>query len=692
MELFRLLGTIAIDNSGANNAIDDTTDKAEKSESRMAAAFKKIGTAVATAFAVDKIVDFGKVCVETAASVKAANSQFEQTFGELQNQATAAIDRVAESSNILDTRLRGVGTSIFAFAKTTGMESADALGMMERALKVTADSAAYYDRSLEETSESLKSFLKGNYENDSALGLSCTEVTRNTAAMKLYGKEFKELSESQKQLTLLRMVEEANELSGALDQASREGTGWENVTGNMKEAWKQFQAVIGAPILQRLVPVVMNVTDKIMELTSSLGEKLEPAFLKFDDVTSDIGEFWREVLQPAIEEVGTALGNVWNALQPVFDIFSNLLPPVEPFDLFRQACWLVEDALEWVAAKLNIFSDWITNNQSLFAGAADLIGNAFSVFKEICQEAHDAYYGIMQPIWDAMNYAVGLLADYFAEKMPEIQAFVQEAVVGIQDTWENHLKPAFEAIGNFLNTYLKPAFEFVFETIIKPLVDNTFGFIVRLWNGTLKPVLQGIGDFLTGVFTGDWDKALNGIGKIADGILTGIASAFMSCMDLARDAVTNGINFIKNKFNFSWSLPDLKMPHFWVSGDFSLNPLSVPSFGIDWYAKAMDDPMIMDSPTAFGINSLGQLMAGGEAGSEVVSGTDTLMNMISEAVAAKNARLEELLAKLLAFIMEYLPQIANMKLVTDTGALIGELAPGMDEALGILSDRNRRSG
>lgn len=209
----------------------------------MTAAFKKIGKAVATYFAVDKIVAFGKACIETAANVKAANSQFEQTFGTMQDKASAAMKSVAEESGILQTRLQGVGTSIYAFAKTTGMDSAQALTLMQDALKVTADSAAYYDRSLEDTAESLKSFLKGNYENDAALGLSCTETTRNTAANKLYGKSFKDLSEAQKQLTLLQMVKDANELSGAMGQAAREADGWENVTGNLKESWKQFQAV-----------------------------------------------------------------------------------------------------------------------------------------------------------------------------------------------------------------------------------------------------------------------------------------------------------------------------------------------------------------------------------------------------------------------------------------------------------------
>lgn len=83
----------------------------------------------------------------------------------------------------------------------------------------------------------MKSFLKGNYENDSALGLSCTETTRNAAANALYGKSFNELSESQKQLTLLQMVEDANKASGALGQAARESDTWTNQTGNLKQAF-----------------------------------------------------------------------------------------------------------------------------------------------------------------------------------------------------------------------------------------------------------------------------------------------------------------------------------------------------------------------------------------------------------------------------------------------------------------------
>ena len=266
-----------------NNSLNDTaasvSEVAERSQNTSSViggtltnAVKKLGAVIASAFAVRQIVRFTRSCVEAAASVKALNAQIAQTFNVLEENARAAISDVAAQSGILETRLQGAGSQMYAFAKASGMDSVTALTMMKEALQVTADSAAFYDRSLEDTAESLRSFLKGNYANDAALGISCTETTRNTAANKLYGKSFRELSEAQKQLTLLQMVKDANELSGAMGQAAREADGWENVTGNLREAWKQFKAAIGTPLLQALIPIIKSITDNITRLTAAVKE------------------------------------------------------------------------------------------------------------------------------------------------------------------------------------------------------------------------------------------------------------------------------------------------------------------------------------------------------------------------------------------------------------------------------------
>lgn len=258
---------LVLNRQGFSKSLNAVQEQANSVSNKMSAKLKKLGTAVVAAFSVAAVKKFGQQCIESAAEVNAANSQFEQTFGSMQSQAESAIATVSKNSGILKTRLQGVGTSIYAFAKTTGMDSADALNMMQEALQVTADSAAYYDRSLEDTAESLKSFLKGNFENDAALGLSCTETTRNATANKLYGKSFTDLSESQKQLALLQMVKDANQLSGAMGQASREADGWENVTGNLKESWNQLLAVVGQPILQVATQVVKRLSSALATLT-----------------------------------------------------------------------------------------------------------------------------------------------------------------------------------------------------------------------------------------------------------------------------------------------------------------------------------------------------------------------------------------------------------------------------------------
>ncbi len=339
---------LSLDTSGLLNSIEQTANSVDKSltsafesaessasdtadtiGSNLLSAVKKLGAAVASAFAVKKIKEFAQSCVEAAAEVKALNSQFEQTFGTLESTAESIIQEVADESGILESRLQSVGTSIYAFAKTTGMDSATALTLMQDALEVTADSAAYYDKSLEDVSESLQSFLKGNYENDAALGLSCTETTRNTAANKLYGKSFSELSESQKQLTLLQMVKDANELSGAMGQAAREADGWENVTGNLSEAWKQFLAVIGEPLLEAIIPIIQKITSAIETLTKkaqAATQALAELFgwdLSSSD-TASTAESTAESVSDAAEDAADAIEDAVDDANSALASFDNL--------------------------------------------------------------------------------------------------------------------------------------------------------------------------------------------------------------------------------------------------------------------------------------------------------------------------------------------------------------------------------
>lgn len=228
----------------------------------------------------DLAKDFAVDSIEAAAEVKAANSQLEQTFGEMEASAKSSLQTISDDTNIATTRMRGSYTKIYAFAKTSGAGSAEALTIASRAMVAAADNAAYYDKSIEEATEQIQAFIKGNYANDAALGIAATETSRNTKANELYAKSFQELSESQKVDVLLAMVEAGNKASGALGQAARESDSWGNITGELAEAMRQLQAEAGKPALKKLTPVIQKITDEAYELIEdtdwdAFGETVE---------------------------------------------------------------------------------------------------------------------------------------------------------------------------------------------------------------------------------------------------------------------------------------------------------------------------------------------------------------------------------------------------------------------------------
>lgn len=142
----------------------------------------------------------------------------------------------------------------------------------------------------------------------------------------------------------------------------------------------------------------------------------------------------------------------------------------------------------------------------------------------------------------------------------------------------------------------------------------------------VTPVRNKIEEFKTAIQEG-FETAKSTVLATFDSIKSGIVEK----IDAAREKVHEAIEKIKSFFDFSWELPPLKLPHISISGRFSLNPPSVPSFGIEWYKSGG----IMTDPTVFGFNPFsGKAMVGGEAGAEAIAPIDTLQQYISEAVTS----------------------------------------------------------
>ncbi|MBR5003992.1 MAG: hypothetical protein IKY14_00835 [Erysipelotrichaceae bacterium] len=179
-----------------------------------------------------------------------------------------------------------------------------------------------------------------------------------------------------------------------------------------------------------------------------------------------------------------------------------------------------------------------------------------------------------------------------------------------------------------------------------------------------------------------------------------IKEKIITPIENARDKIKGIVDKIKGFFSgMKISFPHISLPHFSISpGGWKIGDLlkgKIPKLSIKWYQEAMQNPMIMTRPTIFGYDAgSGQLMAGGEAGSEVVSGTSTLMRMIQSAVAVQNEAIVYYLQKIIEILADYFPQVLdalmNMGIVLDDGTLVGRLAPAMDIELGKIKIRKDR--
>lgn len=199
----------------------------------------------------------------------------------------------------------------------------------------------------------------------------------------------------------------------------------------------------------------------------------------------------------------------------------------------------------------------------------------------------------------------------------------------------------------------------------------------NIWNSikdTISGVVNGIKSTVSNVFNtvkSTVTNIFNGIKSTATSVWNGIKSAITRPIEAAKNTIKGIVDKIKGFFSgLHIELPHIKLPHFSISGGFSIVPPRVPHLSIDWYKEGG----IMARPTLFGMNG-SSLMAGGEAGAEAILPLKGFYDKLETMLAQRDTSLME----------KYLSVIAGNSekdIVLDSGLLVGALAPKLDGALG----------
>lgn len=415
------------------------------------------------------------------------------------------------------------------------------------------------------------------------------------------------------------------------------GTDWETVWTNVKtffsDTWNAISSFFSGILTgiktfftdtwNAIVSFFSGILSGIYSSVTGTMTEIHDTFTNiWDSITGFLSGAWetiknivtvgimavKEIISAAFQIITLPFRFIWeNCKDTVLSIWETIKSVIgEKIDAVKEKITTVTTAISNVAnAAWNAIS---STASSLWEGIKGTIGSKIDAAKEKVSTATSAITSVASSAWSSVSSTASSLWNTISSTVSSKISAASSAVSSATSTITSVASSAWSSVSSTTSSQ----WESIRSTISSKLSSA---------KSTVSSLMSGI--------TSTMSSGLSSALSTVSGKFSSIYSTISSKMSAARDAVGNAISALKSKFNFSWSLPHLKLPHVSISGSFSINPPSVPHFGISWYK----DGGILTRPTIFGAAG-NNLLAGGEAGAEAVVPLATLWDKLETMITS----------------------------------------------------------